>query len=75
MHLLRFVLRMRHLVGKNSSSPSPPYLVSPTELKNLQILQSWVEVPDSTFTATKDEETVRLSPSFSGRGFYRVVVD
>ena len=38
-------------------------------------LTNWVEVPDSTFTATKDEETVRLSPSFSGRGFYRVVVE
>ena len=69
-----FVLRMLHLVGKIHHHPRTVSGKS-YRIEKSADLTNWVEVPDSTFTATKGEETVRLSPSFSGRGFFRVVVE
>ena len=40
-----------------------------------QDLQNWEDVPDTTFIATQEEETLRLTPTFQGRGFYRVTVE
>ena len=64
MHLLRFVLRMRHLVGKSSSSPSPLYLRKSYRIENLQILQTGWKFPTALLLQRKTRKPfVFLHPS------------
>ena len=45
------------------------------KVQQSQNLGSWTDVVGSTFTAVNNEETIRLTPTFDDRGFYRVMVE
>ncbi|MDE0819742.1 MAG: CotH kinase family protein [Opitutales bacterium] len=45
------------------------------KVQQSQGLDTWADVSGTTFTAANNEETLRLTPTFDGRGFYRVLVE
>ena len=45
------------------------------KVQQSQRLATWTDVAGTTFTAANNEETIRLTPAFDDRGFYRVLVE